>query len=303
MKKQTYSLLLIGLLISTPFMQAKAQYKPRFILEKGRTIYHVISYSLFSYVLSSSHKNTQYETYVESGMHKAFYATQKIKTSGKPVKIRELTADELKLLPAVGNLGDAQYKRKSKTPHIIEMPALRVLPNGLSDKQKTNKETQFLDVRINKLSRIPFARKDYRALEKLQKSLKQKRDQWGNTYTFVIRRDSVYFKDNKAYGLRKVVKVKKGEIVDIKAFETVQNWLGRNRNKTIYKEKAVELSKAELKATQSLDQFINLSLAVLEQRKHHTSFSDRRKAPVFEINQFFTNDHIETYVLESILPE
>lgn len=306
MKKQTYLSLLIGLFIFSTIVHAQAQYKPRFIFEKNQYVYNAFGYSFGSYVLSSSVENTQYETYIEGSMARAFYAKQTIKAPGKPEVTRELNTDELKLLPYIGMVGQAQYqkqqkKAQNKNPFNIEMSSWRMTPSGLMVRAKSKaNEVKFLDFKVKNLMRIPFSRQNQRTLEKMQKNWQTKLNQWNNTYTFVIRQDSVYFKENKAYGIRKVVKVKNGKVVDIKAFKVVQNWLGRRINKHIYEEKAVKLSKEEIKATPNLDQFFSLSLSIINQKKHNTSFYKNDKGEGFEVNQFFRNDHIETYVLEKV---
>ena len=265
MKKQTYLSLLIGLFILSATVHTQAQYKPRFIFEKNQYVFGVFGYSFGSYVLSSSVENIQYETYIEGSMGEAFYATQTIKTPGKPTITRELNPDELKLLPSIGMVGQAQYhqqqkKEQKKNPFKIEMSSWRMTPKGLMANAKSKAgEVKFLDFKVKNLTRIPFSRRNQRTLEKMQKNWQTKLNQWNDTYTFVIRQDSVYFKENKAYGIKKVVKVKNGKIVDIKAFKIVQNWLGRHRNKKVYEEKALKLSKKEIKATPNLNQFFNLS--------------------------------------------
>lgn len=299
MQKTNKLVLFIGLLAIS--LSVQAQYQPRFVLDKGHTIYDAISYSLFSYELSSSVGNTHYKTFVEGGGQHPFYARQTVTTAGKPTTVRELTTDELKQLPSVANLGHLQYKMKKDKPiHILKVSSLQVQANGLVvGRQVKGNKLPILDFRLKNIKRIPFAQRNFRKLEKLQKNWYQTRKKWNNNYTFVVRRDSVYFKNNRAYGLRKVVKVRQGKIVEVKAYKVVQNWLGRRRAKKVYEEKAVKLSQDELNNTQTLDQFLKLSLGVFRQ-KHHTSFYENDQSIGFEINQFIGNGYIKTYVLETV---
>ncbi|OJJ14539.1 hypothetical protein BKI52_42955 [marine bacterium AO1-C] len=296
MKKQTYLSLLIGLFVFGSLAQTQAQYTPRFIFEKDHRNH--FTYSRYSCIISSFVNNTHYETYIEGAMANPFYAKQTVKTPGKPAITRLLNNDELKLLPSLGTMVSAKVLRKN--PLTTEVSSWSVMPSGLITKAKnTSDQVKFLDFKVTEVRIIPFSRKDYRALESLQKNWLKKRKQWNNTYTFVIRQDSVYFKENKAYGIRKVVKVKEGKVVDIQAFKVVQNWLGRNKNKKVYEEKALELSQEELNATSNLDHFFSLSLAIIKQ-KYNTSFYKKDKGVTFEINQFFRDNRIKTYVLEKV---
>jgi hypothetical protein len=89
--------------------------------------------------------------------------------------------------------------------------------------------------------------------------------------------------------------------VQVKAFKVEQNWLG-NTDKKDYKSEPLPLTKAELQATLSLDEFYEQALAVLQQSRHASL--DQPTHPMnFTLHQFRPrNQGVMVYALESVMP-
>lgn len=296
MKKRV--LLIVGLWLS--FTQLKAQYLPQFSFDRDYAIGNLVSYSPYSFVLYSSFSGTRYETYIEGLHQNIFYAKQKVIEQGKPPISRELSTLEMSRLPHMHLL----YYASKATPDNddILLKSWRISPQGFRTSQGNHlPEAKVMNFEIRHLARIPYSRLDYRRLHRLKQHWHQARQQWKNTYTYVLRTDSVSATTGKAIGIKKVVKVRNGKIVQVKAFKVEQNWLG-NTDKKNYKSEPLPLSKAELQATLSLDEFYEQALAVLQQSRHASL--DQPTHPMnFTLHQFRpSNQGVMVYALESVMP-
>lgn len=282
------------------FTQLHAQYLPQFSFDRNYSIGSIVCYSPYSFVLSSELKGIRYETYIE-GLHQSvFYAKQKVIKSGQAPISRELNAMEMSRLPNMHLLYyAAQDKQNSQS---ILLQSWRISPEGFrTDEGKNLPKARLINFEIQHLNRIPYSRLDYRKLNHLKQRWQQTRQQWKNSYTYVLRQDSVSSTTGKAIGVKKVVKVKNGKIVKVQAFKVEQNWLGKT-NKKDYKSEPLPLSKAELQATLSLEEFYEKALAVLQQ-SYHASLVQSAQQMNFTLHQFRPrNQGVTVYALESVMP-
>ncbi|EAY27256.1 hypothetical protein [Microscilla marina] len=292
------SLLIVGLWLS--FAQLQAQHIPRFSFDRNYSLGDIVCHSPYSFVLSSQFEGIRYDTYIE-GLHQTvFYAKQKVIKPGEPPFTRELTALEMSRLPHLNLLYYSPDKNIEEQTILVK--SWRVSPKGFrTNSGKNLPKATPIDFEIKHLVKIPYSRLDYRRLARLQQRWQHTRHQWKNSYTYVLRKDSVSKRTGKAIGVKKVVKVKNGKIVNVQAFRVEQNWLGKTHKKE-YKSEPLHLSDADRRATQSLDEFYEQALTVLQQ-SYHASLDQSPQAMSFTLHQFRPrNKGVTVYTLESVLP-